>query len=65
MEICFSPGINYLLAPNGHGKSTVLLAVMLAFGSRSPELRRSGESEHNDNILIGEDAAEIELFYAK
>lgn len=38
ITINLSPGINYFIAPNGHGKSSILMALVMVFGSEWKEL---------------------------
>ena len=53
LTITFSPSVNFLIAPNGHGKSSVLEAIALCLGSSSSELSQL--------IYEGEQQAEAEL----
>ncbi|KAH0570627.1 RecF/RecN/SMC N terminal domain-containing protein [Spironucleus salmonicida] len=56
LEVNLSPSVNFLLAPNGHGKSSILQGIALCLGSQSTDL----------NGLLFEDQdkgyAQIEIF---
>lgn len=59
LKVVLSPKINYFIAPNGHGKSSILMAIQLACGSENKELEKPPSL-----IYEGEESASIELWVA-
>ncbi|CAL6107811.1 RecF/RecN/SMC_N terminal domain-containing protein [Hexamita inflata] len=63
ITIKFQPGINYFVAPNGHGKSSVLMGIVLGLGSDWKEL----QDLHRANQLVRESCSQgtVEIFLAE
>ncbi|KAF2753511.1 P-loop containing nucleoside triphosphate hydrolase protein [Pseudovirgaria hyperparasitica] len=58
-EIRFGPSLNFIIAPNGSGKSSIVSAICICLGSKPSILGRADQL--SDHIHYGKDSAEIEI----
>lgn len=61
LTVKLKPGVNYFIAPNGHGKSSILMAMVLALGSDWRYLKQL-HAEHQ-LISTGQKEGFVEIMF--